>query len=175
MGGCQNIILKAMYIHRHDEAMRRLLKAITRGRHGSFLRIADIGRDDLIQGLGVINKRIPDWLLTDSDVELAGLPRDRRHTLRPDIMLIEVSQAEQCAHTANEDDLASPLIPASTIVYPRTSSTDCPKAPANHHQPAAHCPAHVSYGFWKEGTHLTRDTKKNIGKSKNNIAPSLRR
>ena len=50
MGGCETRIMKNLYIHRHDEAMRTILKAITRGKHGSFLKIADIGRDELVEG-----------------------------------------------------------------------------------------------------------------------------
>ena len=59
LGGCQNALFKAMYISRHDEAMRKMLKAIARGPHGSFLKIADIGRDELVKDLGIVNKRIP--------------------------------------------------------------------------------------------------------------------
>ena len=99
LGGCQHAGLKAMYISRHDAAMRKVLKAITRGPHGSFLKIADIGRDELVKDLGIVSKRIPPWLLTDADYESAGLSADRRQILRPDILIIEVSHAEQVRYS----------------------------------------------------------------------------
>ena len=43
---------KAMYIHRHDLAMRLTLKAISKGNHGGYHTIADIGRAELIRRHG---------------------------------------------------------------------------------------------------------------------------
>ena len=61
--------MKSLYISRHDEAMRKVLKAINQGRHGSYLKIADIGRDELTSDLGVVSKRVPDWLVTDDTLQ----------------------------------------------------------------------------------------------------------
>ena len=103
LGGCQHANMKAMYISRHDEAMRKVLKAITCGTHGSFLKIADIGRDELVQGLGIISKRIPAWLLSDADIASAGLSAGERHILRPDILLVEVSHEEQTKYSTDTE------------------------------------------------------------------------
>ncbi len=91
--------MKALYISRHDEAMRKVLRAINHGQKGSYLKIADIGRDELINDLGVISKRIPTWLIPDDTLPQVGLSVHQRHVLRPDIMLIEVNQEEQARYT----------------------------------------------------------------------------
>ena len=50
---------------------------MTDERHGFFLKIADIGQDELVGDLGTVNKGIPAWLLTseqvEAHVELVGL------------------------------------------------------------------------------------------------------
>ena len=65
MGGCGHRVIKSLYISRHDGALRQVLKAINQGRHGLYLKIADIGRDELTNDLGVISKRVPDWLVSN--------------------------------------------------------------------------------------------------------------
>ena len=65
MGGCGHRVTKSLYISRHDGALRQVLKAINQGRHGLYLKIADIGRDELTNDLGVISKRVPDWLVSN--------------------------------------------------------------------------------------------------------------
>ena len=77
--------------------------------HGSFLKIADIARHELVQGLGIVSKRIPAWLLLDADLRAAGISPARRNILRPDIMLIESSFDEQTAYasTATAQELSS--------------------------------------------------------------------
>ena len=50
--------MKSLYISRHDEAMRKVLKHINQGKHGAFLKIADIGCSELTNDLGVLDKRI---------------------------------------------------------------------------------------------------------------------
>ena len=87
--------MKSLYISHHDGAMRKILKAINHRKHGSFLKIADIGRDELIHDLGVVSKRIPGWLISDATLLECDLPVERRHVLRPDILLIEATHAEQ--------------------------------------------------------------------------------
>ena len=73
------------------------------------MKIADIGRDELVQGLGIVSKRIPAWLLSDADLQAAGVSPARRNILRPDIMLVESSHSEQvaCASTATIEVLGS--------------------------------------------------------------------
>ena len=81
---------KAMYIHRHGLAMRLTLKAISKGNHGGYHTIADIGRAELIEDMGVNAKRIPTWLLPNSCLLVAGMEPTDRHKIRPDIMLTDI-------------------------------------------------------------------------------------
>ena len=67
------------------------------------LKIADIGRGELTNDLGVVSKRIPGWLIPDEILLECDLAVESRHVLRPDILLIEVTQAEQTMYTAPED------------------------------------------------------------------------
>ena len=101
LGGCGHRVMKSLYISHHDGAMRKILKAINHRKHGSFLKIADIGRDELIHDLGVVSKRIPGWLISDATLLECDLPLERRHVLRPDILLIEATQAEQTISRAS--------------------------------------------------------------------------
>ncbi len=106
---------KSLYISRHDEAMRKVLRAINRGKQGSYLKIADIGRDKLINDLGVVSKRIRAWLIPDHTLQQVGLSADQRHKLRPDVMLIEVTQQEQAQYTTQGDhELLSGTIQGAT-------------------------------------------------------------
>ena len=56
--------MKAMYIARHDKAMRKILKQVVQGQHGSFYIVANVGTLEGLQQLGVHSKRIPDFLTT---------------------------------------------------------------------------------------------------------------
>ena len=85
---------KAMYIAHHNQALRLVLKSIAKGDHGGYYTIADIGRAELIEDMGVSAKRIPPWLLPDSCLERADIDSADRNRLRPDIMLVEMSQSE---------------------------------------------------------------------------------
>ena len=87
--------MKSLCISRHNEAMRKALKAINQGRHGSCLKNADIGRDELTSNLSGVSKRVPTWVVTDDTLQRCDLPADRRHVLRLDILVVEVTHAEQ--------------------------------------------------------------------------------
>ena len=70
-----------------------MLDLEVKGDHGGYYKIADIGRAELIEDMGVSAKRTPSWLLPDSYLERADIdPAD--NWLRPDIMLVEMSQSE---------------------------------------------------------------------------------
>ena len=73
LGGCHVAVFKAMYIARHDQALRLILKSIVTGDHGGYYTIADIGRAELIEDMGVSAKRIPPWLLPDSCLARANI------------------------------------------------------------------------------------------------------
>ena len=60
---CCASAFKAMYIARHDQALRLILKSIANGDHGGYYKIADIRRAELIEDMGVSAKRIPSCLI----------------------------------------------------------------------------------------------------------------
>ena len=97
LGGCGHRVMKSLYISRHDGAMRKILKAINHGKHGSFLKIADISKDELRNDLAVVSKRIPGWLISDATLLECDLPVERRHVLHPEVLLSleDRSKAEQ--------------------------------------------------------------------------------
>ena len=93
-----------------------MLKAINQGRHGSYLKIADIGRDELTNDLGVISKRVPDWLVSNEILQECDLPPERPHIQRPDILLVEVTHAEQTIYaTQGTHELLPDTISDSTV------------------------------------------------------------
>ena len=94
LGGCKVPAFKAMYIARHDQALRLILKSIAKGDHGGYYKIADIGRAEVIEDMGVSAKTILPWLLPDSCLERADIDPADRNRLRPDIMLVNMSQSE---------------------------------------------------------------------------------
>ena len=75
-----------------DQALRLILKAIAKGDHGGYYKIADIGRAELIEDMAVGAKRIQPWLLPDSCLERVDIDPADRSRPRPDIMLVEMSQ-----------------------------------------------------------------------------------
>ena len=83
-----------MYIARHDQALRLILKSIAKDDHIEYYTMANIGRAELIEDMGVIAKQIPPWLLSDSCLERANIDPADRSRLRPDIMLVEMTQSE---------------------------------------------------------------------------------
>ena len=127
MGGCGHRVLESLYISWHDGALRKVLKAITQGQHGSYQKIADIGRDELISDLSIIDKRIPRWLIPDNTLEECNLPAADRHVLRPDILLIEVTHEEQLHYTTQ----TQPAMLQSTVHFarPRRSTVNGQRSP----------------------------------------------
>ena len=87
-----------------------------------------------MKDLGIINKTIPTWLLTDADIESVGLSANRRHILRPDIMLVEASHDEQIAYAT-----AAQIQPLSTELDYHVPNALRQRAPNGTHasQPAS--------------------------------------
>ena len=103
--------MKAIYIHRHDEALRKLLLAINKGNHGSYYTIADIGCAEKTGHLGVHDKRIPEWILPETT--LTALERERT---RPDIMHVEMNTSELTEYTEAVQGNLSMTAPLSTSI-----------------------------------------------------------
>ena len=84
---------KAMYIARPDQALRLILKPIVTGDQWGYCTIADIGRAELIEDMGVSAKRIPPWLLPESCLARAKITPADRGRVRPDILLVNMTQS----------------------------------------------------------------------------------
>ena len=112
LGGCSHKEMKALYIARHDKAMRKLLKQVLSGKHGAHYVIADVGTLEGLKQLGVHHKRIPSFVLQDDTLpaqdtcdctEEQQTGTHERDKLRPDIMLVELTDIEREAHGAGEE------------------------------------------------------------------------
>lgn len=106
-GGCLHRDMKKQYIARHDKAMRAVVQAFTKGSLGSFYLIANVGRLEGLKELGVHSKRVPAFVLPDRYLQGRNLDpqvgrdflhrgvADSRSKMRPDIMIVEMTAAEQ--------------------------------------------------------------------------------
>ena len=63
LGACLHKDMKKQYIARHDKAMRAVVQAFTKGRHGAFYLIADVGHLEGLKEIGVHSKRVPAFVL----------------------------------------------------------------------------------------------------------------
>ena len=100
-----------LHIHRHNEAARTIINAINKGKHGSFLVSADVGSVAMLADLEVHHKRIPTWVLPNS--ELNSIPHDvtpnpTRNKMRPDMMVVEFTRQEKCNYSNAEDNADLP-------------------------------------------------------------------
>ena len=107
LGSCLHHDMKKQYIARHDKAMRAVLQAFTKGKNGSFYLIADVGKEEGLKELGAHSKRVPSFVLPDQYIQSRGLDpqagrgllqrrvADCRNKMRPDLMIVEMTTAEQ--------------------------------------------------------------------------------
>ena len=65
LNGCTLPELKAMYIERHNRAGRRIVKEITKGKHGANFTMGDVGAYGKVEHLGIRENRIPHTILSD--------------------------------------------------------------------------------------------------------------
>jgi hypothetical protein len=71
--------MKAMYIERHNAAVRRITSTIMLGRGDAYV-VADAGTEDKLPK-GVHSTRLPQWLLP-------SVPHDQLAKMRPDVLLV---------------------------------------------------------------------------------------
>ena len=90
LGGCTHQEVKKVYIARHDEAMRLIMKEIQKGGMGSYYCTADVGTADVMTELGADSKRLPDWLITTETMHKHDFLPEDKPKLRPDCMIVEV-------------------------------------------------------------------------------------
>ena len=77
-------MMKAMYIERHNAATRKILRLILEGSRGSCLMLADVSSTDKLGNIGLLDSRLPEWLVPTNILQQRGLDRDK---LRPDILM----------------------------------------------------------------------------------------
>ena len=99
LNGCLNPELKSMYIERHNEAGRRIIKEMSKGKFGGHYTMADVGSYDKVEQLGIRDNRIPPSILSDKTIGSENLPLTIRQKLRPDIMVVEATYAEVEGHS----------------------------------------------------------------------------
>jgi ribonuclease HI len=81
LGSCEHKICKAMYIDRHNKAVRMIQAGVQKGGLGGFYTIMDACQaNDLPEG--VQGTRLPDWILP-------GMQSDLRHKMRPDLLIVK--------------------------------------------------------------------------------------
>ena len=84
LGSCTHSLMKAMFIGSHNFAARMVLKLLLQGSHANCYILADIGSTTRLGDPGALVARLPDWLISDSELVCEGLSRE---ALRPDILI----------------------------------------------------------------------------------------
>ena len=77
--------MKAITIERHNAAGRCIAREVRNGTHGNLVMIGDVGNAEKCQDLRLHGSRVPEWLLSDADLDAVGATR---FTTRPDLMVI---------------------------------------------------------------------------------------
>ncbi len=111
--------MSKQYIARHIKAMRTVIQAFTKGQCGSHYLIADVGKIEGLKDIGVHSKRVPAFVLPDRCLQARGLDptvergfvqggaADTRTKMRPDMMIVEMTTAEQQQYLRHDDNSGS--------------------------------------------------------------------
>ena len=120
--------MSKQYIARHDKAMRTVIQAFTKGQCGSDYLIADVGKIEGLKDIGVHSKRVPAFVLPDRCLQARGLDptvergflqggaADTRSKMRPDMMIVEMTTAEQQQYLRHDDNSGSRLTPLTPLM-----------------------------------------------------------
>jgi len=120
-GSCMHPDMSKQYIARHDKAMRTVIQAFTKGQCGSHCLIADVGKIAGLKDIGVHSKRVPAFVLPGRLLQARGLDptvgrgflqrgaADTRSKMRPDMMIVEMTMAEQQQYLRHDDSSGSNL------------------------------------------------------------------
>ena len=129
--------ISKQYIARHDKAMKTVIQAFTKGQCGSHYLIADVGKVEGLKDIGVHSKRVPAFVLPDRCLQARGLDpmvergllqggaADTRSKTRPDMMIVEMTAADQQRYLHHDDNSGSicrltPLTPVMPSGNPRS-------------------------------------------------------
>jgi len=74
LGSCTHSEVKKVYISRHDKAVRLIMKEIQNGSLGNFFCTADVGTAVAMEELGAGSKRLPNWLVTQTQCRSVTSP-----------------------------------------------------------------------------------------------------
>lgn len=94
LGRCGHAEVKKVYIARHNEAMKMIMKLITTGTLGNYFCVADVGTRTAMAGLGAAGTRLPDWHITETTMQRCDFPPADKHKLRPDCIIVEFPEDE---------------------------------------------------------------------------------
>ncbi len=120
--------MSKQYIARHDKAMRTVIQAFTKGQCGSHYLIAEVGKIEGLKDMGVHSKRVPAFVLPDRFIQARGLDptvgrgflqrgaADTRSKMRPDMMIVEMTTAEQQQYLRHDDNSGSRLTPLTPVM-----------------------------------------------------------
>ena len=115
--------------------MRTVIQAFTKEQCGSHYLIADVGKIDGLKDIGVHSNRVPAFVLSDRCLQARGLDptvergflqggaADTRSKMRPDMILVKMTAAEQQQYLRHDDNFASrltPLTPKMPTENPRS-------------------------------------------------------
>jgi len=127
-GSCMHPDMSKQYIARHDKAMRTVIQAFTKGQCGSHYLIADVGKVEGLKDMGVHSKRVPALVLPDRCLQARGLDptvgrgflqrgaADTQSKMRPDMMIVEMTAAEQQQYLRHDDNSGSRLTPLTPVM-----------------------------------------------------------
>jgi len=134
-GSCMNPDMSKQYIARHDKAMRTVIQAFTKGQCGSHYLIADVRKIERFKDIDVHSKRVAAFVLPDRCLQARGLDptvergflqggaADTWSKMRPDMMIMELTTAEQqryLIHDGNSESRLTPLTPVMPNGNPRS-------------------------------------------------------
>ena len=98
-----------------------LIKSLIKGKQGANYIVAHVGQMETLKELGVHSKRIPPFVLPDSHIQ-ANNQRSEDHTgtltarrdlerdkMRPDVMVIELSESERRQYLPHTADMGHTL------------------------------------------------------------------
>ena len=120
--------MSKQYIARHDKAIRTVIQAFTKGQCGSHYLIADVGKIEGLTDMGVHSKRVPAFILPDMCLQARDLDptvgrgflhregADTRSKMRPDMMIVEMTTAEQQHYLRHDDNSGSRLAALSPMM-----------------------------------------------------------
>ena len=108
--------------------MRTVIQAFTKRQCGSHYLIAGVGKIEGLKDMGMHSKRVPPFVLPDRCLQargsdpmvergfLQGGAADTRSKMRPDMMIVEMTTAEQQQYLRHDDNSGSRMTPLTPMM-----------------------------------------------------------